>query len=200
MDYYSETSLALLIDQANSGDWHAAGDLSLMYRNPGYYRHSEILERDEAEAERWHREYRRLVKLGAENGDKDAMFQYAEMCWYESGEYTDDAFSWVLRAANAGNLEACESLAFNLADKQNPRYDLAEAWNWAVILAGELLGCYQRAANGDAEAQYQMGNLFSHGLVLDQDEDQAREGWRKAASQGHKGAISLVRKLRRVDE
>lgn len=221
MSFYQVMSLAELIAKANSGDLNAAQDLAVMYANPEIFPHPEIAEGNQTEAGRWSREARRLLLMAAEAGDKDAMFHLA----YEldddiplMGLHSEEAFHWMLMAANAGSVSACAALSLVMAEKSNLHYDPAEALKWcakaawsdpvgvldeqvpAIIdeirkLAEEVNGYYKDALDGDSEAQFQMGHIFHFGHGIDSNPVEARYWWSKAAQQGHKGAKQMLSEI-----
>lgn len=52
---------------------------------------------------------------------------------------------------------------------------------------------YRNAANqGDAKAQFMLGECYYYGKGVNEDKDKAMEWYTKAADQGHSGAISKL--------
>lgn len=219
MSFFKETSLSELVAKASSGDWSAAQDLASIYSHPELFPHPEIAEENQAEAERWSRETRRLLLLTAEAGDKDAMFALALDIDQGANKFmslhTEEAFDWMHRAASAGSAKACMVLSLVMSDKYNPHHDLADALKWSVKaawsdpagildkqvpailedirkLAEEVNGYYKDAQDGDPEAEFQMGHIFYFGHGVDPDPIQARDWWSKAAEQGHEHAKQML--------
>ena len=77
---------------------------------------------------------------------------------------------------------------FSLAE-QDPEAQYQLAKRCSLKDRAEAAKWYRKAADqGHAEAQYQLGRLYSVGWGVNQDEDQAALWYEKAARQGHAGA------------
>lgn len=59
----------------------------------------------------------------------------------------------------------------------------------------DLQELMQKAQNGDADSQYELGNLYQNGEGVEMDIEKAIEWWQKAAKNGHKKASDLIKKL-----
>ena len=59
---------------------------------------------------------------------------------------------------------------------------------------------YEKAAEqGDAEAQYNLGNMYYHGHGVDVNHKKAVEWFKKAAEQGHRRAQIVLRTIQQTD-
>jgi len=111
------------------------------------------------------------LKPRAEQGDAEAQFKLGEMFAGRLGlaqglglatEESQEAIKWFQKAADQGHAEARQ--------------------------AQEKFEIELRAEQGDAEAQYKLGEMFAQGLGLDgldMDDIQSMEWFQKAAVQGH---------------
>jgi TPR repeat protein len=167
MEFYTETPLALLIEQANSGDWKAASNLALMYDKPGDYPHPEIGERDEAEVKRWERETERLLELAAEGDDEDAI-EYLSRVLSEFEFFRDQAEAerWgreyrrlLELAAEGGDRDAMKDLSEYLFIGDEP--EGAERWGREYRRPIELA-----AKRGNRDAMFELAGLYSDASYL----------------------------------
>jgi hypothetical protein len=224
VDSYSEIPLASLIEKASAGDWRTADYLRKSYRwesfwvgSEMYRRHPEVKHPNEAEDEKWEREYVRLLEVAAEGGDKDAMYWLSYEC---DG---DNAFNWTLKAAKAGHALACIGMGLFYSEGDGVSLDLNEAIEWWAKAAdlGEDENAFERiaplaleghegaigwvkAALEGYEDRYlyyltgaaDEGNEVAMELVLeavDQGNDGAIDWIIRAAREGHEGALRWMK-------
>ncbi|RCK78856.1 MAG: hypothetical protein OZSIB_1006 [Candidatus Ozemobacter sibiricus] len=120
------------------------------------------------EAHRWFRDYAAL-RQAAEAGDPDAQFQVGAKYYFGAGLplNKEEAARWFRRAAQKEHPLARYFLTLVYA-RHEDREALAAA-----------------AANGNAEAQYQLGTLYHFGRQATRDFTEAARWYRLAAQQGH---------------
>ena len=123
----------------------------------------------------------------AKQGNVDAMFEVGK--YYEMGEYTDqnwqESIYWFELAIAQNHARAMLYLGRLLlrgVDKLEP--DIPRA-----------IQLFEQAANaGDAEAQFQLGQLFDKGEALKQDMPSAIRWYRAASLQKYPGARSALKR------
>jgi TPR repeat protein len=160
----------------------------------------------------------------ARKGDAEAQFRLGLN--YRSGDdgFPKDqvqAWTWIRKAAQRGNVAAQTTLAFALANGSGVTKDDAEAVSWyrkaalqgnaigqsylgAMLIAGrgtkadpvEAATWYRKAAEqGDAQAQLILGAMYEEGFGVAQDKTEAAAWYRKAAAQGSKKAEERLKLL-----
>jgi TPR repeat protein len=72
--------------------------------------------------------------------------------------------------------------------KELPTFGEAAAARQIEISKIDLPTLQRKAAQGDAEAQYNLGDLYNFGNLVPQDDKKARQWFEKAAAQGYAGA------------
>jgi len=112
----------------------------------------------------------------ARNGDSEAQYNVGAM--YQNGRGVaanrNKAIEWYTRAADQGNSKAMSRLELMEANRSSFNSEM------------------QHAENGNAESQYNIGNMFTKGNGTGIDLKQAVSWYEKAASQGHiKAAYKL---------
>ncbi|NLI77403.1 MAG: sel1 repeat family protein [Candidatus Riflebacteria bacterium] len=117
---------------------------------------------------RWYRNFEHL-RQAAEGGDADAQFQLGATYYFGKGLplNRDEAARWFRRAADKGHPLARYYLTL-VYERHEDRQALTAA-----------------AANGNAEAQYQLGTLCHYGSEATRNFDEAARWYEKAAVQGH---------------
>ena len=123
----------------------------------------------------------------AKQGNVDAMFEVGK--YYETGEYTDqnwqESINWYEQAIAQNHARAMLYLGRLLlsgVDSLEP--DIPRA-----------IQLFEQAANtGDAEAQFQLGQLFDKGEALKQDMPSAVRWYRAASLQKYPGARSALKR------
>ena len=150
----------------------------------------ERLEAEQKEAER--REAERKKAERRETARKEAARKEAERResekrrlsaeeWYQKGkefydqEKYDDAYSWLLKAAEQGNAAAQNNLGLCYYYGQGVEQSYTEAVKW-----------YRKAAEqGNAAAQNNLGVCYKSGQGVEQSYTEAVKWYRKAANQGN---------------
>jgi TPR repeat protein len=140
------------------------------------------------------------LQKAAEQGHVEAQFNLGLICYNDylaEGNFEQAAF-WYRKAGEQGHADA----RFNLIEQSSlgrcpPEYAaLAATWSEESRIKGDVQsslgsyveGCLQDAEEGDADAQYELGDIYYFGEDLDQDYVQAAIWYRKAAEQSHKDA------------
>jgi TPR repeat protein len=123
-------------------------------------------------------------RKAADKGSSSAMVELGVLYGTGTGVAKDEAQARKLfeRAAEAGNPRGVSNLAA-LGDNGGTAASAAPA------RARELLG---KAAETNAEAQYQLGLMLSNGTGGDRDDAAARALFEKAAAQNHPGALERM--------
>lgn len=123
------------------------------------------------------------------SGPRDPQAQYDLGMRYGRGEGVPRDYQlarqWLARAAAAGHLRARFALGWLYYTGSGVPQDFAKA--------AELFG--YSAERGDAEAQYMMGVLYIEGRGVERDSKRSIVWMRKAAAQGHPGALGVIRGL-----
>src|SRR6266550_1666959 len=117
-----------------------------------------------------------ISRVGAEQGDARAQFEFASMYYEGKGVRQDyaEASRWYRRAADQGDAMAQYGLGYTYFQGKGVPQDYAEAIRW-----------YRKAADqGYAKAQYDLGYMYSQGKGLPPDHAEAARWFRKAAKQG----------------
>ena len=99
------------------------------------------------------------------------------------------AFTWFLRAANAGDAEGRNMVGRCFENGWGVGKDPSEAAVWFGAAAGQ----------GHAWARYNLGHLYLDGLGVTLDRDRAFALYRQAAEAGHVRAMNLVAAAWRKD-
>ena len=151
--------------QAEMGDPAAQYNLGLCYMK------GDGVKKDEAEAYKWFR-------LSAIKGYADAEFCVALCLAAGQGvrQNGEEAAEWLRRAAGRGHKMAKEQLL--VMEKNQPSKPKARTLNIAETI--------KAADGGDAQAQYDIGFLYSKGIEggIEKDEVKAAKYYRMAAEQG----------------
>lgn len=189
---------------AEQGHAVAQNNLGSMYENGWSYR-DEFLDyvfayytnqkKDYAEAMKWYR-------FAADQGNAIAQYNLGRM--YENGLGVPadhiEARKWYRMAAGQGDLVAQYRLAESYATRRGALRDEEEALKWYRMAAAQgdanaakmvpkydkFDGNLNKAMQGDAEAQYNLGRMYDNGDgVVAQNSDKAKEWYLKAADQGY---------------
>ena len=164
--------------------------------------------RDDAEAVKWYR-------MAAEQGHAEAQFRLGFMYDLGWGVPKDnaEAVKWYRKAAEQGHAEAQHSLGgmYDLGVQGVPEDDAEAAkWYrkaaeqgdasarrrlWGLIYEADSRGDYETAhelvrplaEQGDALAQYSLGEMYDLGEGVPEDDAEAAKWYRKAAEQGDAG-------------
>jgi len=122
----------------------------------------------------------KLFLLAAEKGNVDAMDYLGTM--YRDGkgfpQNTQNSIKWFTSASDNGSIFSQLSLGYFFRDNNN--FDQALFW---FIKAAE---------QNDAEAQFELGNMYLNGKGVKRNGDEAQKWFQKAASQGDKLAIDRL--------
>lgn len=141
------------------------------------------------------KEKAKSVKKSAEQGNRQAQFQYAVML--ASGKYAPyvpknykTAFEWFLKSAQQGYSQAQYRLG-QIFEGESPYkldavpQDYGEAFKW-----------YRTAAEQDhIEAQFELSSLYFRGLGVRQDYSEADKWFRKAFDQKHGPETLLLKEI-----
>ncbi|POG66287.1 kinase-like domain-containing protein [Rhizophagus irregularis DAOM 181602=DAOM 197198] len=122
-----------------------------------------------------------LEKL-AENGDKEAMFNFANC--YRDGEGTEKnlekAFHWYQKAAENGNEKAMFNLAKCYVKGEGTEKNLEKAFHW-----------YQKAAEKDyTKAMYNLAIFYENGKGTEMNLEKVFHWYQKAAENGIEEAMN----------
>jgi len=148
-----------------------------------------------------------LFRKAAAAGHAEAQFLISEYYRFELGVKLDRAeyLYWLQKSAESGFAPAQNALGFEIE-----RDNKAQAIEWFQIAAkqnntkamlnlgrlaehtgeqSEAVGWYRKAAKlGNSYAQSLLGEFYSRGKGVDQNDQEAVKWWRKAAEQGEKEA------------
>ena len=175
---------------AEQGNADAQYALGYMYEN------GRGVSQDHAKAVEWYQK-------AAEQDHGGAQCQLGGMYLYRK-DYTK-AVNWLLRVAMRGNPDA--QLQLGIMFKKGlgvyPNFDEAERWfresanqenHWAanelkeMLSVGPVKWCQEIAEQGNAYAQYKLGDMYRNGVVVFQNNFKAVEWYRKSAEQGNTDA------------
>lgn len=127
----------------------------------------------------------------AQKGNVDAMFEVAK--FYQQGEYTDQnwqqAIYWYEKAVENNHVPAMLALG---------RVLLHDAGKQKANIPRALQLIEQAATAGDAEAQFQLGQLFEGNDGVEQDLPSAVRWYRAAELQKYPGAKRALRRCIRT--
>lgn len=154
----------LAADQNNAAAQLRLGD--------AYFNGSGVAKRNRSTGIRWY-------ERAANQGNADAQFRLGEIYFTGDGVAEDiqEANRWYELAADQGNGEAVQRLDRELtrevsADVQDPQAELEQLYKLAV-------------EQGDDDAQFRLGQAYSLGSGVDQDEEKAFRWYKLAAEQGN---------------
>lgn len=125
------------------------------------------------------------MKIAAENGHVQAMYEYAWMLatGYGVEQDLDEAETWAERAVEEGHDDAVDlMLSVKCATFFALRCELADDFETAYRFY------YIDAVKGDARAQYKVGVCYLEGKGVPKDADKAIKWLKKAAEQDHDSA------------
>jgi TPR repeat protein len=166
-----------------------AGNASAMYNLGVVYQNGWGVDKDYAQARQWYQK-------AAEAGNTDAM---SSLAWlYENGwggprEYTQ-ARQWYQKATDASDAYAKKALS-RLSSNRSPTlsgvdwFSEAKRYLEAKDCAKALPLLHRAAEAGNADAMYNLGNLYQYALGAAQDFIQARYWHQKAAEAGNADAM-----------
>lgn len=128
------------------------------------------------------------LRQRAENGDREAQYNYAIRLYYGEGiaRNDDEAIKWFRKAAEQGDVDAQFILGacYDAGEGVAQSYDEAVKW-------------YKKAAEqGQPEAQYNLGVCYKRGRGIAKNYDEAVKWYRKAAAQGNTLAQKALNSLR----
>ena len=150
----------------------------------------------------------RNLRDKAEHGDAKAQSDLGDLYYSGKGvakDY-DEARKWFLKAAGQGHVYAQYSIGWMYAHGQGFQKNDAEAVDWYRIAASqgetnaqgelkkmgltwlsasEMKSLRDKAEQGDAKAQCDLGELYYSGKAVAKDYDEAAKWFCKAAAQGH---------------
>ena len=147
-----------------------------------FYYEGEHVKQDFKAAAQWY-------KKAAAEGNEYAQFKLAE-CYYNGTGVNEDkekACELYKKAADHGNRDAIAKLAEYyqiIIETDDDEYDDDE-----VVFSEELM---HAAEQGDAEAQFQLAECYFFGDGIEEDEEEARKWYQKAADQGNEEAIERL--------
>lgn len=209
--------LAVIEEEANSGEPGAAKVLACMYLNPANYQHPEVTEPDRAEAEKWVREYRRLLEQKVNSG-RDGYFAAYELAYHYKGEDSLSGDLGVYDLANhnkeedhgkfedAVEAEKWMHESLRLAEQEAERGDIfamSVLAEWSFTENNDtdcFLRWMPRSANaGNASACYQLGKYFYDGQPFwgepggPVDLEKALEWWTKNVDLGDLTGVMFLK-------
>lgn len=113
-------------------------------------------------------------KRAADNDDTDAMKKLAEL-----EENPEKAFEWLLKAAEAGDVEAQVSVGHHYYKGEGGENSYSKAFEW-----------FNKAAEaGNTDAMWWLGTLYKDGDGVDKDYDEAVKWFKKASDIGDSYAM-----------
>ena len=149
------------------------------------------------------------IKKAAEQGDASAQYKLGVLYIQVVGMMQNSARAcyWYRKAAEQGQTEAQYMLGLMFSKGEGVPQDFVQARQWwekaaakeaetgdtNVILSANGSFYFNLYVNGMAE--YSLGELYSKGLGVSQDDDKARQWWEKAAAQHNPSAQVLVGSL-----
>ncbi|MDM8214852.1 tetratricopeptide repeat protein [Desulfovibrio piger] len=138
------------------------------------------------------------IKKAAEQGDASAQYKLGVLYIQGVGMMQNSARAcyWYRKAAEQGQTEAQYMLGLMFSKGEGVPQDFVQARQWwekaaakeaetgdtNVILSANGSFYFNLYVNGMAE--YSLGELYSKGLGVSQDDDKARQWWEKAAAKG----------------
>ncbi|MGL4848159.1 MAG: tetratricopeptide repeat protein [Clostridium sp.] len=136
----------------------------------------------------------KIYKQLSANGDNEATFLLGEI--YNFGEWVErdehEAFYWFDKACGLGNDTArvkCAEIALEIADGLFVEEEI-KCIEWYNISSN----------NGNREAQYKLAQLFEKGIIVEKDEERARNLYIKSSENGYIKAITKVKIINPVKE
>jgi hypothetical protein len=168
---------------AEQGHKSAQRELGKMYQN------GNGIQRSYAEAVRW---YHKAAIQG------DAVAQNSLGLMFQNGhgvsQNNSEAVKWYRKSAEQGNVDAQSNLREiqqndDTGDGQS-RYEFVSVDDGDVPPddVEDVSRCRKAAEQGNADAQYRLGNMFFTGKGVDEDNEEAIKWYRKAAGQGQADA------------
>lgn len=132
---------------------------------------------------------RRLYKEAAEQGHRDALYDYAWMCRYGLGGERDitEAIKYFKIGAEQGHYLCMVELAVLYQEPECRDYE--KAFEWAVHAAN----------SGDAYSEFVLGNLYFFGRGCRYNPDEAVMHYRKALSLGINEAEFMLKRIESAD-
>ena len=131
------------------------------------------------------------LRVAAEQGDADAQFRFGNIYYRGNGvpQSSPEAAKWFRKAAMQGHVDAISRLAFMYKNGHGVPWneEMAEKLHERSVKLNSLR---EAAERGDAEAQFRLGDIYYEGKEVSQDHSEALKWFRKAAEQGHAGALS----------
>jgi TPR repeat protein len=135
-----------------------------------------------------------LFKKAAEHGHAEGMYHLATFPEFISEPFKsplseEEAWQWMLRAAESGCVQAQRDAGASLATGE---------WREGKILQdlAAAIAWYRRAAEaGHADAQYNLASMLAEGEGCDRDLPAAREWLRRAVAGGYEYAEGLLAHL-----
>ena len=142
----------------------------------------------------------KLLKL-AKQGDVNAQYRLANAYYRKNVHekdykdnlkyYKDEAIRWYRKAAEQGHAKALKKLELVLNEEENKQVSNDKNSGnsqYDNIEISELKELLEQARQGDASAQYNLGNAYYSGEGVQQDYKESVKWWRKAAEQGYEFA------------
>lgn len=122
----------------------------------------------------------------AGKGQAELQYEYATRLMNKHGTNLDIALDWLVKAADQNYLPAFAKLGFCYERGQDVEKNEERAKYWYSKIDETYLA---RAEQGDAEAQFAVGNAFFHGgHAIQKDLNQVFNWWLMAAENGHVAA------------
>lgn len=189
---------AWFIKAAELGHVEAMQELIYRYQHgietkTGYYRLIEDarIPPEPDKAAFWGKKLTALLRKSADKGDLEAMIRLAKMYAHGQGVAVDSkkALFWMTKAAEKGSRTAQETIAYwygfgELLPKDEKKCRFWASKSYAAVL--------QKAQNGDADAQCEMGHFFWGTCGMTPDKKQALQWFHKAAVRGNVSAIIFL--------
>ena len=138
------------------------------------------------QAKDWYKEAVGNYKKLAETGDAKAQFDLGECLFavsFHLPDYRYEATKWFEQAAQQDYPKAMKTLAEIYEKGIYTEIDRQKAEKWRI-------GLEEIAKQGDADAQYELGNCYYNGYGVEKDESVADKWFRKAADQSHAEALA----------
>lgn len=118
-----------------------------------------------------------FIQYAADHGDAWGMYFLGKFYFngYGTQKDIDQALTCYEKAENMGFEEAGEILIGKYASRDEPGIDLRRAFEYF----------FKKAQEGNAEAQFWLGEAYKSGRGVEQDNSLAKEWFRRAADNGH---------------
>jgi len=169
--------------QVDAAKWYRKaadqGNATAQYNLGVMYRTGAGVPKDELEAAKW-------LSKAADQGNAEAQVNIGSLYLHGQGVPKDEseAVRWYRRAADQGNSDAQRALL-----QIQTVHDESERVQKEVERVQTI---YTNALQGNADAQFTLGSMYQQGEGITKDPTEGMKWYRKAAEQGHVGALNNI--------